>query len=292
MYIKINICQIYYYNFAYMFTNNSKLTSVDEEYQKCEINDFFEGTEKRISIHTTNYLMNYSESHWEFLIKKIGCNVINIIQNDFYTFFLLEESSFLLGKNYAMLKTCGKTKPLLFLTDICGAENINILSFKYSHTDFLNPELQDYPYDSIKNEYDVLQQYCVNNCYDDCEIKKQSKWLCCQVGNNHEIFYELICWKFDWNESTHLHLKTILSDHFSSDNIANQLIFDEKCFSPCGYSLNMLCCEQYLTIHVTPQKSCSYFSIETNCHTAMLLFNKITTLISASDFEIHTPNDY
>ena len=303
-----------------MLTNDSEVKFVtnnipndpnesNESNEPDELDDFFEGTEKRMSIYTTNCLTNFPQSYWKILIKKIGCNVINIIENSFYVFFLLEESSFLLGKNYAMLKTCGKTRPILLLNDICKEENFDVLSFKYSHVEFLQPELQDHPYKSIDDEYNSLCEYFVNaNVHTILKQTKQpkqaeqtnkSEWFCCQVGNNHENFYELVCWKFEWNVNTHVELKNLLNSHFAP-NIStfetskdNTIIFDEKCFIPYGYSLNMLFGNTYLTIHVTPQKSCSYLSVETNCDmSAPLLFDKIIYLISASDYSMHTPDDY
>jgi len=41
-------------------------------------------------------------------------------------------------------------------------------------------------------------------------------------------------------------------------------IIDDYLFDPCGYSMNGLLDQGYLTIHITPQPSCSFVSFETN----------------------------
>lgn len=241
--------------------------------------DFFEGAEKRISIATTTNLDSIDMSTWSKWINKIGCTVLSVINNDKYVFFLLSESSCLVGKNYVMIKTCGKTKPLLFLDNVCRSENIDFSSFKYSHPDLLKPEQQESPYDDINSELNLLLQY-------DVKYNKVNRWLCCQYGKNHENFYELICWKFDWPEGVHIELKQIILNYFSNATL------DDKCFDPCGYSLNMLDNMSYMTIHVTPQKSCSYLSIESNDKISLDLFDDMIKLLNVKDYEIHTPENY
>ena len=41
-------------------------------------------------------------------------------------------------------------------------------------------------------------------------------------------------------------------------------VIDDFFFEPVGYSANLLCDGYYITVHITPQASCSYASLETN----------------------------
>lgn len=242
------------------------------------LDDFFEGAEKRISIGSSTDLSIIDISQWKEWICKIGCNVLSTIENEHFTFLLLAESSFLVGKKYFMLKTCGKTKPLLLLDIIIDDERINVSSFKYSRPDLLKPELQCEPYNSLENEMLLMSSY------ENIMTTRDDKWLVCQHGENHEDFHELVCWEFDWDNTILCKLLQTLSDIFPTS------IIDDKQFDPCGYSLNLLENTKYLTIHVTPQKSCSYLSVEVGNLELLkvnILFEKIICDVNGTNFRIH-----
>ena len=48
------------------------------------------------------------------------------------------------------------------------------------------------------------------------------------------------------------------------DHLCPGATIDETAFSPCGYSMNAILHDAYFTIHITPEKECSYASFETN----------------------------
>ena len=52
-------------------------------------------------------------------------------------------------------------------------------------------------------------------------------------------------------------------------NILPGSIIDYFVFEPAGYSMNGLFGEYYWTIHITPQKKCSYVSFEKKCKTEL-----------------------
>lgn len=239
--------------------------------------DFFEGAEKRISLLFDQNMLNIDKSVWCKWINKIGCNILSTIENDKYIFFLLSESSCLIGKNYVMIKTCGKTQPLIFL-DLCKNEGIDVCSFEYSHSDFLKQDIQPYPYNHISNELDILSKYNI-------QYKTNKNRLYCSNNNLNKNFYELISYKFNWIEEYETLLKNIILLYFPNS------IIDDKHFDPCGYSLNMLHDMSYITIHVTPQQSCSYLSIESNDTKSLSLFDSITSFFQINEYMIHTPED-
>merc|ERR1719230_842475 len=46
--------------------------------------------------------------------------------------------------------------------------------------------------------------------------------------------------------------------------ISKEVIVDDYCFAPCGYSCNAHAGASYAIVHVTPEENCSYASFETN----------------------------
>ena len=248
-------------------------------------NEFFEGAEKRLSIVTTYELGIISEDEWIDSLTKTECGVLSIINNEYYKFFLLSESSFIVGKNFMMIKTCGKTRPLLILNNLKG---VLYNSLVYSHYEFMKPELQSEPYSDINSELSYLQKITGSGS-DMAQFNKLGKWYCYNHYDKSEDktsdffsnnFYEFISKQFEWKSQDGL--LNIVLDTFPD------AILSDKCFDPCGYSLNLLQGKTYLTVHVTPQNSCSYISVESNFIRSVELFKKIALELKSIVYEIHS----
>jgi S-adenosylmethionine decarboxylase len=182
-----------------------------------------------------------------------------------------------------MIKTCGKTKPLLILNNLTGIPYDSLI---YSHYEFMRPESQPEPYSDINSEINYLQKITGS---DTTQFNKLGKWYCYNYYDKSEDidsdfftnnFYEFISKQFEWKSQEGL-LSIVLS------TFPNAIISD-KCFEPCGYSLNLLQGITYLTVHVTPQNSCSYISIESNFTGSMELFKKIAQELKSITYEIHS----
>ncbi|MBT6326344.1 MAG: adenosylmethionine decarboxylase, partial [Bdellovibrionales bacterium] len=60
------------------------------------------------------------------------------------------------------------------------------------------------------------------------------------------------------------HSSEIIRGVLKLDKLFPGFTFDDFVFDPCGYSLNGINGSDYMTIHITPEESISYVSLETN----------------------------
>ena len=75
---------------------------------------------------------------------------------------------------------------------------------------------------------------------------------------------------------------------FAQTALATLFDVDEFLFEPFGYSVNGLRDAYYFTIHVTPQKECSYASFETNLEISVAkpLVEDILSAFSPQSFDV------
>ena len=237
--------------------------------------DFFEGTEKRITLSSNINLLNVDIETWKILLEKTGCTILSVIQNNLYIFFLLSESSFLVSENWFMLKTCGKTEPLKIINNMF---HIEIDNFMYSHSKFLRAIEQYYPYNNVDDEIEHIKNiFCNNNKINELIYCDNDDYFYCSFGKP-EKYYELTSRNFTWNDDDGLY--NLIMTNYSG------VIIDFKQFDPVGYSLNALIQNIYITIHVTPQHEFKYISIETNMNNYNIFFNNIIKITSMQNYKI------
>jgi S-adenosylmethionine decarboxylase len=235
---------------------------------------FFEGAEKRILIiFKSNIRKYYNTIWWKIHIKDIGCNIISMMSNKYYDIYLLSESILLVSKNTILIKTCGITSPLSILNFF---NSDNIKNIAYSHPNFLNIEEQPIMYQNPN----YIINYINEKINLDLEYNKFGYLN--YIGNYFDINYsEIILWDFEWNDDFILVIKKFLVEWDIDDYI----------FQPQGYSLNGFKNKDYITIHCTPNKECSYISIEYKSDTISIdLFKIIIDMLNPQKVGIITKN--
>lgn len=225
---------------------------------------FFEGAEKRITIIMNRNIKNiYNPTWWEHHIKDIGCNILSMISNNFYDIYLLSESILLVSDNSILIKTCGITSPLQILSLI---DSTYISSINYSHPNFLKLDAQPLLYQNPANIISFIQKYL------DIDLNYQQYLFLHTINNKqiHSNYNEIILWDFSWN------------DKFISiiRNALQEWAIDDYVFQPQGYSLNGCKDENYITIHCTPNKECSYISIEYKGDIKEQVFQEIINILN------------
>ena len=229
---------------------------------------FYEGTEKRLEIILKeNDLLQFPESFWKKMLAQAGTFILSKIETEHICAYLLSESSLFIWKNRVLLITCGNThlvKAAQFFQKKIPKEQIQSLLFHRHHP--IQPELQktNFTQDSV-----VLNTHLQGNT---------QHW---QGKYQGDLFF------FGELASDALNSKQILMLHGLSGYFAKalqtgeastkliestlalaeffpQLLIDQFTFTPKGYSLNAISGNNYLTIHITPEKLSTYLSLESS----------------------------
>lgn len=229
---------------------------------------FYEGTEKRLLICTNNLdLLTIADSFWHQLVAQSGAEILSCIQNSSIKAYLLSESSLFIWQDKLLLITCGNTKLVnaaLFIQKRFGKQQISSLVFQRHQA--LKPHLQP---SNFKQDILLLEKLFKG---------QQQHWRDDYQGDlflfgditQHTMptqgIYMLHGLRGELAEDLQKNAlsKTIILKKLKLESFFNGLTIDHFSFNPKGYSLNALCGEDYLTIHLTPEQLSTYLSIETS----------------------------
>ncbi|XP_028167379.1 S-adenosylmethionine decarboxylase proenzyme [Ostrinia nubilalis] len=260
---------------------------------------FFEGVEKLIEIWFTPAknadLRRIPRQQWEKVLKIVRCEIISFTQSEQVDAYVLSESSMFVSKRRFILKTCGTTTPLrcvravlALARDVAGHERVH--NVFYSRREFARPKAQLQPHDNFDSEVELLDSYFGDgrayimgpekDCWYlytllplegtvDALEKEQIQVNCCESSEPDQTIEILMS-----------DLDPAVMDIFSRassataaeatkasgiDKIIPGMVIDDFLFDPCGYSMNGVAKDGcYMTIHITPERACSYVSFESN----------------------------
>jgi len=233
---------------------------------------FYEGTEKRLLICTKSLnLFNFNDHFWQKLVAESGAEILSHIHNAQLKAYLLSESSLFVWQDKLLLITCGNTqlfKAALFAQQQFTKQQINTLIFQRHQA--LKPQLQtsNFQQDTLQLEkqFNGQQQHWRDGYQGDLfvfgkiskdSIATQNIYMLHGLSSSLAIRLQTEC----------LNKQEVL-DRLKLTRFFDGLIIDHFSFNPTGYSLNAICNEDYLTIHLTPERLSTYLSIETSFTTS------------------------
>ena len=234
----------------------------------------FEGTEKKLEIilrHPDPGLRENSGGRWVRVVEASGAAIISRMRNDVVDAYLLSESSMFLWADRILMITCGRTSLARSVPEILQflpADRIGQVFFERKNV--LYPDLQPTSFDT---DCGLLQYHFPGKCF--------------RLGaadNDHvNMFYsthDRVAASADVTLQVLMHeLTATVRRNFGPDaaaggrhgravsrlrRLCTGMDVDDHFFEPEGYSLNAVQGDRYLTVHVTPQPSGSYASVETN----------------------------
>ena len=242
------------------------------------MNTIFEGTEKKLEIFVNNPDLSLREDpflDWNSLLQICHATILSYHHFKDVSEYLLSESSLFIYDSQIILITCGQT-PLYKLIDFFFQHwsEKRISSIFYSRKNFFSPHQQlsifekeiaslieyfpkknwvNYRFGSANNDHMHVFFGSLKNIE-----QKDSTFELLMEGIPVEI---LELFRFEKKKAKVEKIRSF----FSLQQFFPDLVINDHCFSPRGYSLNGVFRGQaYCTIHVSPEEEGSYISFETN----------------------------
>ncbi|MFT4928204.1 MAG: S-adenosylmethionine decarboxylase [Phenylobacterium sp.] len=247
---------------------------------------FYEGSEKKAEIMIDGdqlcLLKDFSDEFWTTMVEHCDAKILSQISNADCKAFLLSESSLFVWRDRLVIITCGQTRLV---------RAVEFFMAKVDHQLVLQLVYQR------KNEYFANGQS--SRFIDDVQVLNNQMtgiaWRFGELYGHHNYLYhldndycadrerktsELLAYQICESATAHLTSADVSADEIRQflrlDELVPGFVLDDHVFSPCGYSLNAIKGQQYLTIHVTPQSVSSYISFESNFD----LIEKIPLILS------------
>lgn len=254
-------------------------------------NPVFEGSEKRLEVDfrassaATNELglRCLTRAQLDELTSLAACTIVASRQNEYMDAYVLSESSLFVYPTKWVLKTCGTTKLLKCVPRLLElAAELGLLPrrCKYSRASFLFPERQPSPHTNFDEETEFLRATfgsLGNECGYVLGCKFQPMQWHVYVADADGIIYSgrkpthsmEVCMTDLCEKAAKQFFRAdnfISAEHTTiSTGIANLVPgaeIDDYVFDPCGYSMNGIFEDGFITIHVTPESGFSYASVE------------------------------
>lgn len=235
---------------------------------------FFEGSEKKaeIIIDATqiSLIADLEENFWQALVQCCNAKILSTIENKDCKAFLLSESSLFVWHDRLLIITCGNTRlvhSVEYFIQQVGVSKIQQITYQRKNEYFAHAQLS-----SFGDDIALLGQYVKGQAFRFGELDGHHNYIFNQDTNfnfhQEDKSYELIAYQICQKASDKLTTLGLAANEIREflqlDRLLAGYILDDFVFEPFGYSINAIKGMHYLTIHITPQASSSYVSIQAN----------------------------
>ena len=219
-------------------------------------------------------------SLWDTLLEFAKCMILSAASNECFDAYVLSESSLFVYPFKIVIKTCGTTTllrlvPYLLEATVRGGMKLEWLGYTRKSLQF--PQMQLFPHSSIGEEVTFLKNQCKLGC---------EAYILGPITSDHWVAIVADYCERPMSQSSDRTLNIMM--YGIADDVCDKFFarpgrtvenvrkdsglldllpgvhIQDFLFDPCGYSMNGLHGSAYYTVHVTPEKSFSYISFETN----------------------------
>jgi S-adenosylmethionine decarboxylase len=235
---------------------------------------FYEGTEKRLEIITTEMdLLQLPDAFWQQMVDQADAFIISKIENMQLKAYLLSESSLFVWHNKLLLITCGNThlvKAAQFFQKQVDNRVIQTLLFQRHQAHLPDLQKSSFAQDTVllKTHLQGETKHWQGNYRGDLFLFGETPTGA--VKTKQILMLHGLCGDFASSLQSGTAGEQLIASRLAVLRFFPCLQTDQFTFSPKGYSLNALAGEQYLTIHITPEKLSTYLSVESSFDTQVM----------------------
>jgi len=266
------------------------LSDTDEPTEERQYTGCFEGPEKTLEVCFKPGVGEelgcraFSRHQLDEICRNGRCTIMSTISNQYLDAYVLSESSLFVYSHKIVIKTCGTTTLLRCIRSIllfAAKLGLELEWLGYSRKNYTFPGDQAFPHSSFDQELTFINSHA-----NLCEKLDGSGYVLGPVTGDHWFVYvadkcdrpsylstdkvvNIMMFDMDdtsakWFYKSECPTANDMTTKSGISSLVPGSVIDDCAFEPCGYSMNAILFDSYSTIHVTPEKSCSYASFETN----------------------------
>ncbi|MGI2260780.1 adenosylmethionine decarboxylase [Shewanella sp. GXUN23E] len=234
---------------------------------------FFEGSEKKLEIRVTAdvpSLRSLGRPFWQAIVACANAEILSQLSNPQCDAYLLSESSLFVWDDRFVMLTCGTTTlanaALSFISQF-GSDKVAFACYQRK-----NEYLSHLQCSSFDEDLFRLREKLSGKAYRIGHLDSHHHYIfctdsCCD-GVLDDTTSELLMYHISGKTADYLRCNQQSTEGIRAllelDSLLPGFDFDDFLFEPFGYSVNGVCDDRYMTIHITPQENSSYVSFETN----------------------------